>query len=145
MRRVLISYLWIASGHIAGAELARWEAGAPATERGISVSGAWNFEEGFAHLPPSADYYRRAAFDAKILRAAPGPVWLSIEFLDRGFAQISVTPGVLMQRQWGTVRVNSGRARTAVLRYDKLDAGQAFRIEGVDRLRSLSLSDSEPP
>ena len=52
-----------------------------------------------ARLSPSKDYYTRSAFHLNIA-AAPGPNrYLVLEFLDRGIALITVSPGVPETRQ----------------------------------------------
>lgn len=66
-----------------------------------------------------------------------------LEFLDRGYGLITLSPGVPETQQWGPARVNSGRVRRAVFRYGGAHPGK-IRIEGLDYLRSVTLTEDEP-
>ena len=117
------------------AELARWDAGTPPRAAGISVSPAGT-------LPPNNDYYERAAFTLTVEKPAAVRQWLVLEYLDRGYALISISPGVAQSAQSGIARLNTGRYRRAIFRFDK--APEAIRVWGIQTLRSVALVDSEP-
>jgi hypothetical protein len=132
-------------------ELGRWQPGreftpvcirlAPssaAASRRETVNGAE-----VLRLDPSADLYARSAYVFQIDPAAAPRGWLVVEFLDRGYGLISVSPGVAQNEQWGLARVNSGRFRRAVFHYGTALPDQV-RIEGLDYLRAVILVD-EPP
>lgn len=132
--------------------LGRWEAGGTAQPAGLTVErgpdAAWRLESSrhgpVAALEPVKDYYRRAAFLVNVEAAGAGPVWLTVEYVDRGYGLISVAPGAAQTKQWGVARLNTGGLRRAVFGYDKADFRGPLRIHGVTLLRSLTLSDSEP-
>lgn len=134
------------------AEVARWEAGEAGQARGLALERdaewPWRLERSphgwVASLEPSRDYFRRAAFSVRLEPPAAAPVWLTIEYLDRGYGLISVEPGVPHTRQWGVARLDSGRLRRAVFHYEKGDLDASLRIYGVRQLRSLALSDTAP-
>ena len=142
-------------------EIGRWEAGRPAKSNGITLlrgpESPWTLEQrGGSHfgvLPPSRDYYTRAAFLAEVGKTTDSPAWLVLEYLDHGYGLISVSAGgqgIPWTRQWGVTRLNTGRVRKAVLRIDppafKSPAGSEpnLRIAGIEYLRAISLLDSEP-
>ena len=126
------------------AELARWEAGGAG--QGLSLvrgpGAEWRIEKTaqgvFAAVVPVNDYFHRAGFLVRSEKAAPAPVWLTVEFLDRGYGLISVSSR-------GAARLNTGKLRRAVFQLNGLSAGAEIRIEGLELLRSLALSDTEPP
>lgn len=130
------------------AEIAKWEAGATANENGIRMERAadspWTLaREGttwVARLRPSSDYYTRSAYRLKIEK--PG-TFLALEFVDRGYGLITVSPGVGEARQWSVARVNSGKTRSAVFQFDK-GTPASLRIEGLDYLRAVRISDEKP-
>ena len=133
------------------ADIARWEAAQSERARGVQVSAAkdsaWHFEvvagARVARLRPSEDYYTRAAYELSFSSAPTGRVWLVLEFLDRNYGLISVTPGVGEQRQSGVARVNSGGWRRAVFTYEA-PPPQTVRVEGLDYLFAVTLTDREP-
>jgi hypothetical protein len=98
-----------------------------------------------ARLKPSGDYYARAAYHLSLALSATGNVWLTLEFLDRGHGLITLSPGVPETRQWGAVRVNTGQVRRAVFHYGQGSPPKRLRVEGLDYLRSVVLSDQQPP
>lgn len=134
-----------------GGELARWSAAEPATSQHLEVGAAkdstWRFEEvagaRVARLQPSTDYYTRAAYEISLATAPAGRCWLVIEYLDRGYGLISLSPGVGEGQQTGVARVNSGRVRRAVFDYETAPP-KKLRVEGLDYLRAVSLTDTEP-
>ena len=134
-----------------GAEIAQWSAMNPASHQGIQVNRAgdseWTFEEiagsRVARLRPSTNFYTRSAYEISLASAPTGEVWLVVEFLDRGYGLISVSPGVGEKRQSGVARVNSGRVRQAVFEYE-VPAAKPVRLEGLDYLRAVMLTDQEP-
>ena len=73
-------------------------------------------------------------------------MWLVIEFLDRGYGLVAVSPAVPQTRRWGVARVNSGGIRHAVFQYgaeaDPLPGH--FAISGLDYLRTVVLTDEQP-
>ena len=149
MRRLLFFTLVAAAS---AKELARWEAAEPSPrEQGIRIERAddspWSIERSgavaTARLKPSSDYYTRSAFRIRI-DAAPAPrQWLILEFVDRGYGLISLSPGLPETRQSGVARVNSGRVRRAVFQYDAAPP-KSLRVEGLDYLCAISLVDEQP-
>ncbi|MFN7918651.1 MAG: beta-galactosidase [Bryobacteraceae bacterium] len=130
-----------------GKELARWDASPTSREAGIRVdkaSSPWRIEQGVARIKPSDDMYSRAAFRLEIDAAGAGPQWLVIEFLDRGYSLITLSPGVAETRQWGPARVNSGKVRRSVFQFDT-GAPKKLAIEGLDHVRSIAVTDEKPP
>ncbi|MFN7934266.1 MAG: family 14 glycosylhydrolase [Bryobacteraceae bacterium] len=132
-----------------GKEIASWQ---PAKSNGITLDKAddspWRIENvsgtQMARLAPSKDYFVRSAFHLNI-SATPGPNrYLVLEFLDRGIALITASPGVPEIRQWGPTRVNSGKVRRAVFLYDSPHPAR-IRVEGLDYLRSITLTEDKPP
>ena len=136
---------------VPSAELAHWDATDPAKSQGIQVACAkdseWSFAEiagtRVARLKPSADYYTRAAYEFSLTSAPTGKCWLVIEFLDRGYGLILLSPGVGERKQSGVARVNSGQVRRAVFDYDATPP-KTVRIEGLDYLLGVTLTDSVP-
>ncbi len=134
-----------------GGELARWNAAELAKPQGILLERAgdstWRIEPisgaPVARLNPSADYYTRSAYLLALEKPAPAGVWLIIEFLDRGYGLITLSPGLPETRQWGVARVNSGRVRRAVFQFDKAPPA-LIRVEGLDYLRAAILTDQQP-
>jgi len=107
-----------------GSELARWEAARTPVVVGIQLeqtNGEYRIEkEGkweVARLKPSLDYYSRAAYRFSLVPPSSGKVWLVIEFVDRGYGLISLTPTVPQAAQWGVARVNNGGIRRAVFAF----------------------------
>lgn len=139
------------NSNLFGAELARWEAASPRTE-GIQLEQAadsdWHIEKTkvgiVARLRPSRDYYTRAAYHFSLPAPSTGKLWLIIDFLDRGYGLITLSPGVPATRQWGVARVNTGRVRRAVLSYDQSPPPRSLRIEGLDFVRAVILTDEQP-
>ena len=136
-----------------GAVLARWEAGETPKDAGILLERApdsdWHLEKAgawdVARLKPSADYYARAAYHLTVTAPASGRVWLVMEFLDRGYGLITVSPGVAQTKQWGVAWVNSQGLRRAVFEYGPPLMPQRVRVQGLDYLRAVRLTDEEPP
>lgn len=137
---------------LAAGEFARWEAGQPPKAHGLSLAAApdspWRLEtvEGTAvvRLDPSQDYFSRSVYVFQPSQPPTGRTWLVIEFLDRGYGLTVVSPGAPQSRQWGVARVNSGRLRRAVVQYDQPAVKDTVRIAGLDYLRSVSLTDTQP-
>lgn len=139
-------------------ELARWTA---SSGQGISLvkapDSAWMVQSGAAELTPVLDYYRRASFLLRVDAAANGPVWIDLEYLDRGYGLISLSHGPEASRgvsdsdQRGVVRLNTGKIRHAVFRIEKpsfnhaIAPGADLRIQGLPNLRSATIADTEPP
>ncbi len=132
-----------------GAVLARWEAGETPKEAGIllerapdsdwHMAGAWEV----ARLKPSADYYERAAYHFTVTAPASSKVWLVIEYLDHGYGLITVSPGVAQTKQWGVARVDSQGLRRAVLESDPPLTPKRLRVQGLDYLRAVRLTDDQ--
>ena len=112
----------------AAKEVARWE---PGRSDGVGVT----------HEAVN-DYYRRSAHVVTIDRPLTAPVWLAAGYLDKGYAHITITPGVPMVDQHGVARLNTGRVRQAVFRLTRPAA--SLRIEGLGELRSISITDAQP-
>jgi len=135
-----------------GAELARWEAAETPKSVGLqleqSADSDWRIEKTgaweLARLKPSSDYYSRAAYHFALTTNTSKRFWLDIEFLDRGYGLITVSPTVSQTRQWGIARVNSGGLRHAVFEYSREPEQRHFKIEGLDYLRSVVLTDRQP-
>lgn len=133
-----------------GKVIARWEA-AGAAKPGLAVErragGLWRIENtpagSVAVLEPSRDYFRRAAFFVKLDAPLRGCAWLIVEYLDAGYGLVSVEPAAPQIRQWGVARLDTGRLRRAAFGYERLPS--ELRIYGVSKLRSLELTDHEPP
>jgi len=136
-----------------GAELARWEAAETPKAAGILLETApdsdWHVEKAdaweVARLKPSTDYYERAAYHLSLTSPASRKLWLVIEFLDRGYGLITVSPGVAQKKQWGIARVNSQGLRRAVFEYDPPPMPKRLRVQGLDYLRAVLLTDEQPP
>ena len=134
------------------AELARWEAGQSSNQTGLSMvsdSGSVTRPETVAgaavvRLEPSKDYFSRASYVFKVNRPVAGRAWLVIEFLDRGFGVISVSPGGPEARRWGTVRVNTGLMRRATVQFDSAAIKDAIHVTGLDYLHALWITDQQP-
>ncbi len=157
----------LASSRRAG-QLGYWQAGRPVKSVGITLlkgpESKWTLQEHggveLSYLPPSRDYYTRAAFLAKIGVKTSAPAWLVVEYLDRGYDLISVYAGsngprpTPWTRQWNVARLNTGRLRKAVIRIDppafespsgsRADAKPNVRITGIRYLRSITLLDAKP-
>jgi len=133
--------------------LARWEAADLPQAHGLRLERAadadWRIEQvgdhRVARLPPSRDYYSRTAYVFRLDAPPPRVAWLVVEFLDRGYGLIHLVPGVPVTKQWGVARVNSGRVRRAVFELPGRNGPQAFRLEGLDYLRAVELTDQRPP
>ena len=143
------------------AELAHWEAGSPNKAEGLSLvrekDANWNIEKQagawVASIVPVSDYYSRAAFVVRTDKVPAGPVWLTIEYLDRGFGLISISHDpstefeddlVRETDQWGVARLNTGKLRRAQFRLEPSAFARPLRIYGLDNLSALRLTDSEP-
>ena len=141
----------ILSSTLYAAELARWDAAAPAKAHGIQLArpadSDWHIEKAgagkVARLKPSSDLYTRAAYQFTLTAPPSGKAWLIVEFLDRDYGLLTLAPGVPETRQWGIARVNTGRIRRAVFQYDPAPA-KSLRIEGLDYLRAVILTDEAP-
>lgn len=137
---------------VCAADLARWEAGQPSKQIGLAMvpnPGSITRSETVAgtavvRLDPSKDYFSRSSYAFKVSRPVEGRAWLVVEFLDRGFGVISVSPGASETRRWGAVRVNTGRLRRATVQYDAAAIKDAIHITGLDYLRALWITDQQP-
>ena len=144
------------------AELARWEASAPERDQGLSLirekDADWRIEKqagvSLASIIPLNDYYRRAAFVMRVDRPPAGPVWLTVEYLDRGYGLISISSdaggasgrlSIPAVNQWGIARLNTGKLRRALFRLEPPAFERPLRIQGLEYLGRLTLSDSAPP
>ena len=147
---IALLFAFTGSTKLSASPLARWVVGSPPTTDGIRVeAGTWKpatvAGKLYAHLPPSTDYFRRSAYRIRIDRKVEGPVWLVVEYYDRGLALISISPGLPQKMQSGIARLDSRKVRHAVFQYDgpKFDAG--IQVEGLDLLRSVTLQSEAPP
>jgi hypothetical protein len=137
---------------LAAAEAARWVAGGPPTQEGLTLKVTpecrWHNETSngkeVARLQPAGDYYTQAEYVLTLDRAVAGPVYLVIEFLDRGYGLANVTPRVAQAEQWGVARVNTGRWRRTVLRYKAGALKDSIRIANLDFLHSVRLTTERP-
>ena len=131
-----------------GKDLARWEAAPSPREQGIRMQRAedspWTIQDSVARLKPSPGYHTRSAYLIRVENPAATRQWLVLEFLDRGYGLIALSPSVPETRQWGVARVNSGRLRRAVFEYPG-PPPENLRIEGLDWLRTILLVDEQPP
>lgn len=133
-----------------GSVLARWEAGSPPKSEGIRLeAGGWRTEtvagKVYAHIPPSKDYFHRDSYRIQVERKVQGPVWLVLEYYDRGLALISVQPRVSQKLQSGIARLDSGKVRHAVFEYTEPRFDGGIVVEGLDLLRSVTLESEAPP
>jgi hypothetical protein len=134
------------------ATVARWDAAGLPQAQGIQLEQAansdWHCEKvgswKVARLTPSKDYYSRAAYHFSIAAAPTQKVWLVLEFLDRGYGLITVSPGVPQSKQCGVARVNTGRLRQAVLEYDRSQLPKTLTVQGLDYLHSVEVADQKP-
>lgn len=140
MRSLSLVLLTLAG--LQAAEVARWS---PARSNGLTLEkGTWRIEAAALRLPPAPDYFSRAAIKLQIAPAPAPNRYLVLEFLDKGYGLITVSPGVPETHQWGPARVNSGRVRRAVFHYAANHPAK-ITIEGIDHLRSISLTEDRPP
>jgi hypothetical protein len=130
--------------------LARWEAGSTTAKPGpirLEPGPDWRVESAgafeVARLIPSPDLYTRAGYSFSIDPIAVPDCWVIVEFLDRGYGLISLSPGVSQTQQWGTARVNSGRVRKAVFHYTS-QLPKRLRIEGLDFLYAFTIDNAAP-
>jgi hypothetical protein len=114
-----------------GAQVARWDA---ARSDGLSLT----------REPELRDYFHRRAFVLRIDKPLAGRLWLSIEYLDRGYGLISITAPVAQSKQSGVARLNTGGFRKAVFELDQ-PPGREIRIYGLESVRSVSVLDRAPP
>lgn len=96
-----------------------------------------------ARLEPSRDYYARSSYQLSLSAPPAGEAWLVLEYLDRGYGLIAVSPGVPEWEQWGVARVNSGKVRRAGFHFMKQAPAQ-LKVEGLDFLRAAILTDTKP-
>jgi hypothetical protein len=142
---------------LAAAELARWSARQPLKGSGMALASSpdstWRLAPAgplaSAELEPVRDYFKRASFAVRLDRPAPGPVWLTVGFLDRGYGVISPAlgaegRGVGQADAHGAVLLNTGKLRHAVFRLAGGAPGE-FKLFGLPHLHSLTLSDAAPP
>jgi hypothetical protein len=153
MRFVVAALLLANSGLLSlAAELAGWRAAEPSPGSGVTLVRAGGAEwrlalmggKPFAEIVPVQDYYRRASFTFRIQREIPGPVWLSVGYLDRGYGLVSISRAVPQRDMRGIAMLNSGRVRHAVFRLEGTLSGE-IRVFGARRLDSLSITGTEPP
>lgn len=136
-----------------GSELARWEAAQTPVSVGVQLqqtnNGEYRIEKvgqwEVARLKPNLDYYSRAAYHFSGIPPLSGKVWLVIEFVDRGYGLMSLTPTVPQSAQWGVARVNSGGIRRAVFAFGAHSLPRNFSVAGLDYLHSIALTDEQPP
>lgn len=135
-----------------GSDIARWEADFPDKDQGLSLirekDADWQIEKlegvSVASIVPVNDYQRRAAFIVRMNKAPVAPAWLTVEYLDNGLGMISVSSRIPAADQWGVARLNTGKIRHALFRLEPTAVERPLKIFGVEHLRSLHLSDSEP-
>src|SRR5689334_11775513 len=104
LHQLFFSLLLLATMLAAGqaSEIARWEAADPPLETTMrlerSADSEWYLEKNdsvkVARLKPSNDYYSRAAYHLTLTSIATTKAWLVVEFLDRGYGSIAVSPRV---------------------------------------------------
>ena len=83
-------------------KVARWQAAATPKAEGIQLEPAADSEwrdrrirgSHVARLKPSSDYYTRGGLSILDSTRLPLAAWIVIEFLDRGYGLISLSPGV---------------------------------------------------
>ena len=134
-----------------GTELGRWEAGSPPVATGIQVRPAPNSDchaekvdaVEVLRLKPSTDLYNRAAYEITLESSTASNSWVILDFVDRGYGLISVSPGVPQTSQWGSVRINSGGRRQAVFRYGA-SLPEQLRVEGLDYLHAVVVTNDQP-
>ncbi|MCC6859972.1 MAG: beta-galactosidase [Bryobacterales bacterium] len=149
MRTLILGFLPFFAVPLIAAGLGRWTAGQPPKAEGLSLVRGPDADyrivragqESVAAIVPVRDYYRRAGFLVRVEKSVSGPVWLLVDYLDRGYNLVQVSAPV--RESWGIARLNTGRFRTAWFALEKAPA--EIRIHGVEQIRSLALSDAEPP
>ncbi|MEK7404118.1 MAG: beta-galactosidase [Acidobacteriota bacterium] len=149
---------------LSNAATLRWTAGEPAKADGLSLvrglDADYRIEKAgadfVATIAPVKDYYRRASFLIRVDKPVKGRVWLVVDYLDRGYNLIQISvPGdnpraSLLREQWGIARLNSGKFRNAIFALEnasfaqRIKPGADIQLEGVDQIRSIAISDSEP-
>jgi hypothetical protein len=142
--------VWLAllAASAPAAQTAVWEAGNPIRSEEISLERRKlaDFtirqvaDRYFAAIAPSNDDYRRAAFVIRLEKPPAGQAWLTAEYLDRGYALISISPAAPQTAQWGVARMNTGKLRRAVFRLPE-SSGRPLRIYGIELLRALRVTD----
>ena len=157
--------LFVFSSLLGFAGTLRWSAASPGKAEGLSLvagpDSQYRFErvgtEVVATVAPVKDMYRRATFLIRVDKPVTGSVWLAVSFTDRGYNLLEISmPGddpkvSLMREQWGIARLNTGKFRTAWFKIDqasfpqRIKPGGDIQLQGVDQIRSLTLSDSAPP
>ncbi|MCL5746215.1 MAG: beta-galactosidase, partial [Acidobacteria bacterium] len=150
--RVSAVWLVLLAASATAAEIATWEAGEPIRSNGLSLARGKLADyairkEGnrhFAVIVPGNDHFRRAAFLIRVEKRPPGDAWLTAEYLDRGYALISISPQVPQTDQWGVARLNTGKLRRAVFRLAGPALDHPLRIFGIENLRALRLADAPP-
>lgn len=136
------------------ADLATWSARTPSKGNGLALASEpgsqWRATPGApaVQIVPVQDYFRRASFLLKLDRAIPGPAFLSVGFLDRGYAAITVSlgpdgKGIPQRDCHGAVVLNSGKLRRAVFRLAK-GVDTRIVLTGLSNLASVTISDTEP-
>jgi hypothetical protein len=98
--------------------------------------------EKFAAVTPVKDYYRRAFFVLRVAQPMTGKAWLAVKYLDRGYGLISAYAGGRQQWRHGSARLNTGKIRTAVFALE--NPGREIRLQGIEYVRSVELSDTQP-
>ncbi len=129
-------------------DLARWTAGEPPKAEGLVLVRGPDADFRItragsalvAALAPVKDYYRRASYLVRVDRPVNTRVWLTVDYLDAGYNLIQVSGPV--RESWGIARLNTGKFRMAWFALDH--APGEVRIQGVEQIRSVALTDAEP-
>ena len=155
--RTQILFLCLASV-LAAAEQARWTAAGPPEAKGLTLvkgrDADFRIEKTaggmVATVVPVKDYYRRARFLVRVDTPVSGKLWLTVNFLDRGYNLVQVSAPGKLKEQWGVPRLNTGKFRTAWFALEgpdfqhTLEGGADIQIQGVEQIRSIALADTEP-
>ena len=150
LRASALSLLLIGSASGFAGPLARWEAGQPsgAIQLEPSADSEWRIQTvdqtPVARLEHSKDLYKRSAYHVRLPALPKAKLWLKIQFLDRDFGLIHLSPTIAQSRQWGIARVDSGQLRHAVFLYDQEALPDRIVIEGLDYLRAIEVTEVEP-
>lgn len=147
MRHLFLALLFCCA---ANAATRSWVADEPPKAAGLSVVKAADADfkietigaQKFAAVVPVSDYYRRASLLLRVDEPLRGKVWLVVKYLDRGYGLISAHAGGPPSWGHGMARLNTGKIRTAVFALENPEG--EIRIQGVQFVRSVEISDTQP-
>lgn len=145
----------LAGACLYGGELASWSAQKPAHANGIELrrgpGSEWRAAAGVVaavEVLPVKDYFKRASFKFRLKKAVPGPAWLSIGFLDRGYGVLTPAlgaagKGVAQRDAHGAAILNTGKLRHAVFHLPN-GVDTQISITGARFLHSIEITGVKP-